>query len=111
MRRSTRTQRGSTEKSASPAPVKSRKRKVPDTEKFNEGGASDATDTTDVSCSSLLSSLSEVSFKKAFVKLRSVMTIPQATSQINVTLEKKLPKKKILEQFNNKDLETPINIR
>ena len=113
MRRSTRSKGGSTEKSVSPAPTTLKKRKkAPDNEDSNDGGAmSDATDATDVSCSSSLSNLSEVSIKRAFVKLRAFMMKSQATSQIKVTLSKKLTEKKVLEQFNNKKLEKPINIR
>ena len=110
MRRSTRSKGGSSEKSVSPAPRK--RKKAPDNEDSNDGGASDATDATDVSCSSSLSNLSEVSFKKrAFVKIRRLLIKSQATSQIKVTLAKKLTEKKIIEQFNKKKLEKPINIR
>lgn len=109
MRRSTRSKG---EKSVSPAPAAiKRRKKAPDNEDSNDGGASDATDATDVSCSSSLSNLSEVSFKKAFVKLRSLMIKSQATSQIKVTLAKKITEKKVFEQFNKKKLENPSNIR
>lgn len=110
MRRSTRSKGGSTEKSVSPAPAAPRKRKkAPDNEDSNDGGASDA---TDVSCSSSLSNLSEVSFKKkAFVKIRRLLIKSQATSQIKVTLAKRLTEKKIIEQLNKKKLEKPTNIR
>ena len=115
MRRSTRSKGDSTEKSVSPAPAAPRKRKkAPDNEDSNDGGNSDATDTTDVSCSSSLSlsNLSEVSFEKiAFVKLRRLMIKSQATSQIKVTLAKRLTEKKIIEQFNKKKLVKPISIR
>ena len=114
MRRSTRSKGGSTEKSVSPAPtaLKRRKKAPPDNEDSNDGGAmSDATDATDVSCSSSLSNLSEVSFKKAFVKLKALMIKSQATSQIKVTLATKLTEKKVFELFNKKKLEKPINIR
>ena len=114
MRRSTRSKGGSTEKSVSPAPTAlKRRKKAPDNEDSNDGDAmSDATDATDVSCSSSLSNLSEVtSFKTAFVKLRALMIKSQATSQIKVTLAKKLTEKKVFEQFNKKKLEKPINIR
>ena len=113
MRRSTRSKGGSTEKSVSPAPAAPRKRKkAPDNEDSNDGGASDATDATDVSRSSSLSNLSEVSFKKkAFVKIRRLLIKSQATSQIKVTLAKRLTEKKIIEQLNKKKLEKPINIR
>ena len=109
MRRSTRSKG---EKSVSPSPAAlKRRKKAPDNEDSNDGGASDATDATDVSCSSSLSNLSEVSFKKAFVKLRAVMIKSQATSQIKVTLAKKFTDKRIFEEFNKKKLENPLKIR
>ena len=113
MRRSIRGKGGSTEKSVSPAPAAlKRRKKAPDiNEDSNDGGASDATDATDVSCSSSLSNLSEVSFKKAFVKLKDLKVKSQATSHIKVTMAKKLTEKKVIEQLNKKNLEKPVGTR